>query len=665
MNQKTQKQLIDILRTIVKATDAVNKLIVNGRNSQIMEVLTQIQETAIQVGTEIEATEGAEHNAVKLLEALCEQIWQCTQAAGKYDQMHCISEMKTLLRSTMREVENIEIKNRYIVVFFPYKASMWDCMESVWMAAREDPECEVYVVPIPYYSLVNGKPVEEHYEINQFPSYVEVTDYRNFPLEKQRIDMAYIHNPFDQFNIVTTVHPAYYSQNLKKHVDKLTYIPYYVTGNSVDVHHKEFVSHYVVDYIVTQSEQMIESYASGIPREKFLPFGSPITDRILRLEKEKPSIPEEWKPMLPNGKDFEGKRTVFLNTSISSFMKGRERYLDKLEYVINIISREKNLFIIWRPHPLLHSTAETMGEKFNVRLKKIENDFLSNKIGVLDTTTDVGITVALSDAYLGENASSIIHMFGIARKPRFYFDFMLRKQKDSLEQLQIYGSLRADNKEYFTISKYGYLFEKNLDTEECRIIATIPEADCYQEAPFQKMCKIDNVLYLQPYCARGLLMVNLDTYEIRQAFPAHSISKGFNDMVCDGEKLYLRPERYEKYVCYCVAEKHFEYFEPEEMPRTIIDKFKSDIHTQTQEEKICITKEVVKKIQTSELLNANINHEWLEREECRIEEYIHYLQNAKGDDMKGPYGMYQTWLATLDGTCGVKVHKAVKESLGN
>lgn len=32
-----------------------------------------------------------------------------------------------------------------------------------------------------------------------------------------------------------------------------------------------------------------------------------IVDRILYLDKNKPMIPEQWKNMLPNGKDFDQK----------------------------------------------------------------------------------------------------------------------------------------------------------------------------------------------------------------------------------------------------------------------------------------------------------------------------------------------------------------------
>ena len=50
---------------------------------------------------------------------------------------------------------------------------MWDSLESVWRAADEDPECDAYVVPIPYFERnAQGELAAGHYEGNQFPEYV-------------------------------------------------------------------------------------------------------------------------------------------------------------------------------------------------------------------------------------------------------------------------------------------------------------------------------------------------------------------------------------------------------------------------------------------------------------------------------------------------------------
>ena len=76
------------------------------------------------------------------------------------------------------------------VVFLPYKASMWDSLESVWKAADEDPGCDAYVIPIPYYDKnPDGSFRELHYEGGEYPKDVPVVWYEDYDFEKRRPDM--------------------------------------------------------------------------------------------------------------------------------------------------------------------------------------------------------------------------------------------------------------------------------------------------------------------------------------------------------------------------------------------------------------------------------------------------------------------------------------------
>ena len=122
-----------------------------------------------------------------------------------------------------------EIQTRLEVVFLPYKASMWDSLESVWKAADADPNCDAYVIPIPYYDKKpDGSFGEMHHEFSQYPSDIPLLWYEDYDFEKRRPDMIYIHNPYDECNYVTSVHPFFYSKNLKKFTEKLIYIPYFI-----------------------------------------------------------------------------------------------------------------------------------------------------------------------------------------------------------------------------------------------------------------------------------------------------------------------------------------------------------------------------------------------------------------------------------------------------
>ena len=117
------------------------------------------------------------------------------------------------LRQKLIKVTN-SVKNDILIkkeaIFLPYKASMWDSLESVWKAADADPNCNAYVIPIPYFDKnPDGSFREMHYEGNQYPNYVPITKYEDYDFENRRPDMIYIHNPYDSMNFVTSVHPFF------------------------------------------------------------------------------------------------------------------------------------------------------------------------------------------------------------------------------------------------------------------------------------------------------------------------------------------------------------------------------------------------------------------------------------------------------------------------
>lgn len=104
-------------------------------------------------------------------------------------------------------------------------------MESIWQAANADPNCDCYVVPIPYHDRNPDQSMGTlHYEGRQFPPEVPVVDYTSYDPRVRRPDIVYIHNPYDGYNLVTSVAPQFYSNELSKYTDMLVYIPYYVAG---------------------------------------------------------------------------------------------------------------------------------------------------------------------------------------------------------------------------------------------------------------------------------------------------------------------------------------------------------------------------------------------------------------------------------------------------
>lgn len=619
MRRQTKRQLTELLDTMREALPMLTTAAEAGELPRAAEMLAQQQEAAVAVGNEIEASEGEGTETVLLLETYCEALWQANREMETENIRELAGALEKLLERVSLSLQ--ELPEQLEIVFLPYKASMWDCMESVWRAACEDEGCYPTVLPIPYFDIKDGQVKERHYEGDKFPAYVPVEDYRQVLLEELQPDAIFVHNPFDRANKVTSVLPQFYSEKLREVTKRLIYIPYFVVNGGVYVTHRYLPSYENMDFIVVQCESMIDSFATSLPREKFLPFGSPIADRIIRLEREKPPIPEDWKRMLPNGKDFGGCRAVMLNTSISLLMQERDRFLDKIEYVLEMAGKTQGILLVWRPHPLLHTAAASMGEKYAQRLERLESHFLEKKIGVLDKTPDVGVTVALCDAYLGESASSVITMFGIAGKPCFYMNLQVPHTAERRqEEYSVAGFCRSEEKEYLLLDEPGWVAERTIGGKELQPLFKIPARECIRGRAYAGLELRDGSLWLYPQNAQGTLV-----YELASG------------------RMW----------------KDFEHTEPECEAQNVPEGTSEDRLLQ-ERDSVC-----VRTIRAERFLRGNINREWCEDEAHRPEDYFSFLLTAEEKELAGNAGRYSLWLANMDGSCGERVLQAVKKNLGD
>ena len=346
------------------------------------------------------------------------------------------NKISKVLKKQLIKIEN-SVKNDIVVrkeaVFLPYKASMWDSLESVWKAANEDENCDAYVIPIPYYDKnPDGSFREMHYEADQYPAYVPITRYDEFDFEKHRPDMIYIHNPYDKINLVTSVHPFFYSDNLKKFTDKLIYIPYFVLGEiKPDEDERiEGMKHfctvpgvYNADKVIVQSEDMRQVYikvlmdaARTFLENKILGLGSPKFDKVANTRREDIKVPEEWLRIIEKP-DGTWKKIIFYNTSVAGLLAHNEKMLEKMEYVFRIFKENQDeVALLWRPHPLVKATVESMRPQLWIEYDRIVRRYQKEGWGIYDDTADLDRAIVLSDAYYGDG-SSVVQMYQQTGKP--------------------------------------------------------------------------------------------------------------------------------------------------------------------------------------------------------------------------------------------------------
>jgi hypothetical protein len=320
-------------------------------------VLEDCQNAAVQIGTAIEESEGEGLLSVTLLEEYCETVYQMyTNIFGECDGRDMQVMLDNKLKKAEESVKN-NIKVKLEIAFLPYKASMWDSLESVWMAANEDPDCDVYVVPIPYYDRrPDGSFGEFHYEGGDYPENVPIVHYEKYDFKEHCPDIIYIHNPYDDLNYVTSVDPRFYSRELKKYTDCLVYIPYFVAGYYSSIQSaKRYIPSCIehVDLIMLQSNNQKKGYEYA-PQytKKMVVMGSPKIDKIVNgISKFKGT------PVLTE--KISEKKVIMVNSSISRILNDAKWY-EKMEELIKVFENNVNLFLLWRPHPLLMTTVDAM-----------------------------------------------------------------------------------------------------------------------------------------------------------------------------------------------------------------------------------------------------------------------------------------------------------------
>lgn len=470
MRKAHKRQIEDFIRLLEQAHLEIKKAVNKQDYDVAMDLLGQCQEGAIGIGNLIEKEEGEGFVTIPLVEAYCELAYQLYEGLLqrqeiKQGESQIIngSRIYKKLRKSLIQIENSvkeDIHGRQEIVFLPYKASMWDSLESVWRAADDDPDCDAYVIPIPYYERnPDGTLGTYHYEGNDLPDYVPVVPYDTYNLEGRRPDVIYIHNPYDYGNFVTSVDPRYYSSKLKTCTDCLVYIPYYATAGGMSEGQALCEAYFHVDYIVVQSKGIMKFFDPAVPVGKFLPLGSPKFDRVIRMCENPPEAPVSWKEKM------EGRKVYFYNTSINGMLGNTEAFLKKMEYVFRCFEGREDSCLLWRPHPLLESTFDSMRPEYRPWYDRLRKKFVDENLGIYDDTPDMTRTIALSDAYIGDSGTSVTSLFGIVGKPLFILNNWINTspQKDDWrgETVNLAFDMWGDDRYQITRNNQLWFSEEN------------------------------------------------------------------------------------------------------------------------------------------------------------------------------------------------------------
>ena len=391
------------------------------QQKQILELLNTIQEAQSQ-GLYADCQDAA-GGLIAYIESIAGAGTQAAALLAEHEKLlfraHNGEVGEKVLRRHLIKIENCvrhDLKpDKTEMIFIPYKASMWDSLESIYLAAKDDPDCDAYVIPIPYFEKnPDGTFGDMKYEVAKYPDYVPITHWQSYDIAEQRPDAIFTHAPYDNGNIVTSVHPDFYCKRLKDFTDMLVYVPYFVNADADNINESFIVNAGTAyaDKVIVESEAVRQTYIRTIREyekannmrgvfgnyaEKILALGSPKIDKVLSTKREDCPLPEEW-ARLTKSWQGSGKQVLLYNTSVSGLLYWNEEYLKKIQQVLDKYKDDEYFRLWWRPHPLFMSTLASMCPELLPEYEQVVKEYREQGYGIYDDTPDLHRAIAWSDA---------------------------------------------------------------------------------------------------------------------------------------------------------------------------------------------------------------------------------------------------------------------------
>ena len=437
-NKKADLNIEDLL-VLENAHMGLFKLLVIQENETAIQLLLKCQDCAISLGNKIEEIAIDCEDLIHSLEEYCEIIFQIYQMLGQGEVLDAEGVFRILQEQlqAIRDEYSKEYDRKQKIVFVVDKASNWRSLESIWKVAEEDKNAIVSVIVVPYfYKKWNGEILEEHYEKDEFPEYVEITDYRTCNLENYHPDVIYINSPYDEFNYIYSIHPRFYSSKLVNYTEKLVYIPWFTMSELTreDERGWQSMQHFVTkpgvvnaDRVIVQSEQMKEAYVEyltewagedtrSIWEEKISGMGSPLMDKEDNKEEILDALPEEWKSVLYK-EDGNWKKVLLYSISATGFVERGLKAAEKLQSVLQLLKENsEDIAMVWYSNKEIEAVLKLSHPDLWEAYYEIVEKYRKEGWGIYAENLDSVTAVLMSDAYYGD-ACALSQDMVIAEKP--------------------------------------------------------------------------------------------------------------------------------------------------------------------------------------------------------------------------------------------------------
>ena len=561
MRKHQQKQILELLKTIEEVQAA-------GEYSDC-------REAAMHIGEFVKSLEGEGTKTTALLDEYCELLLKAKN--GEIGENPLKKHLMKLENSVNTELKPARIE----VVFFPYQPSMFDSLESIYLAAAADPNCDAYVVPVPHYQLNPDETLGELiYNGEQYPKNIPITDWQEYDVETRYPDVIFTHYPFDDDGGNYTIHPDYYSKRLRECCELLIHVPYFVVGakGSVAEYYGSLPGELYAHHVIVQSEKARQSYIENYRRydkacgwkgkfgnaeEKFIALGSPKFDKVISSKPDDFGLPDEWQELIYK-QDGTKKKIILFNTHMFKWINGGEAYFQKLQHVFDTFKKRDDVILWWRPHPMTEKNFKSKAPQLLEQYRQVVEYYKSESFGIYDDTSDLHRAITWSDAYYGD-WSSVLTLYILTGKPVMAQNMDIIDE-DEFALQPVYQSIVGDEEIYFSVPNYSMPFkmEKN---GESTYLGEINNEDSHIESGryYALAAKVGGNVYFAPMMAREIAVYSTEQDKIAKipydTKPHNTeINDSFQMPIPHKGYIYFIPSKYSAIACMDIKTKEISYY---------------------------------------------------------------------------------------------------------
>ncbi|MCR5602653.1 MAG: LicD family protein [Lachnospiraceae bacterium] len=238
--KNTDDHCMDMVYSIMEAIRSVKTLIQNNMASYAGQLLEACQNLAISIGTLLEERTYGSEAVVKELEIFCEELYVCHEDLAEMDGFDesgyqdedrqsskgiKINDLIDHTENLIGQIKEFLDNRRKRILFLPCTARWWDSMRGYYNLESSEYD-DIHVIPIPYYIKdENGNAVRID-QAGSFPEDIRMTDVNEYDFTNGYEDEIVVQIPYDEHNTAFRVPDFFFSKNLVRYTDKITYIPY-------------------------------------------------------------------------------------------------------------------------------------------------------------------------------------------------------------------------------------------------------------------------------------------------------------------------------------------------------------------------------------------------------------------------------------------------------